>query len=314
MRWIGGLLLCLAAHAATAPAGGTYVLSGELQPRAFAVVSLFGVSTPFAAHTFTERDGRFKFKKLVPGTYQLTLNSRRRGEVRQTVEIGPKTADGKRRVKLALAVAQLNWVKTPEGRVLVNVRELSVPEKAKKEYAEAQKRLSKGDTEGATERLKRAVEISPQYVAAWNYLGTIAYQTKQFPEAEQYFREALRANPDAFEPTVNLGGVLLALEQVKDAIVYNEKAVQLRPADALANAQLGIGYYQVGRFDEAERYLRRAKALDPAHFSHPQLMLSHIYYRKGNRRAAAAELEDFLRRHPDYPEAAKLRDQIARLR
>src|SRR5258708_26438477 len=221
MGWIGGgLLLGLAA---VLPAAETFDLSGELQPRAFIVISIFGVTTPFIGHTFSELDGHFKFKKLKPGTYQLTLNSRRRGEARQTIEIGPSLANAKGRVKITLLLAQLNWVRPAEGRLLVNIRELSVPEKARREFIDAQKHIAKQDTEGAKVRLRRAVEIAPNYVAAWNYLSTLAYQGREYAEAENYFREALRHNPDAFEPTVNLGGVLLTMQQEQDSIPYNDK-------------------------------------------------------------------------------------------
>jgi tetratricopeptide (TPR) repeat protein len=312
MGWIGGgLLLGLAA---VLPAADTFELSGELQPRAFIVITIYGVTTPFIGHTFAELDGHFKFKKLKPGTYQLTLNSRRRGEARQTVEIGPSFANAKGKVKITLPLATLNWVRPAEGRLLVNIRELSVPEKAKREFFEAQRRVGKHDIAGANTHLRRAVEIAPNYVAAWNYLGTLAYQSRELAEAENYFREALRHNPDAFEPTVNLGGVLITMQQVQDAIPYNEKAVAMRPEDALANAQLGMSYFYTRRFDAAEKYLRKAKALDPLHFSHPQLMLSEIQLRRGNRAGAAAELEDFVRRHPDYPEVAQMRARIARLK
>jgi Tfp pilus assembly protein PilF len=66
--------------------------------------------------------------------------------------------------------------------------------------------------------------------------------------------------------------------------------------------------------DLAEKSFRRAAELDPAHFSHPQLFLAEIHLRRGDTRAAAADLEDFLRHHPDWPQAAKMRAQIAEWR
>jgi len=38
-----------------------------------------------------------------------------------------------------------------------------------------------------------------------------------------------------------------------------------RPDDALANAQLGMTYFKLDQFDQAEQYLLSAKRLDPAH-------------------------------------------------
>ena len=48
--------------------------------------------------------------------------------------------------------------------------------------------------------------------------------------------------------------------------------------------------------------------------TYPQLMLSQIHLRRGDRAAAASDLEDFLARHPDWPQAAKMHETIAVLK
>jgi tetratricopeptide (TPR) repeat protein len=161
--------------------------------------------------------------------------------------------------------------------------------------------------------LKRATEIAPQFVAAWNQLGTIAYQSRRYGEAEKNFRRALDADSQAFEPLVNLGGVLLNLSRPQEALGYNREAVARRPNDALANSQLGLTYFDLNDLAQSEKYLRTAVRLDPAHFSHPQLVLGDIYLRRGDRPAAIAQLREFLSLHPDSPQAGDIRKEIADL-
>jgi len=72
---------------------------------------------------------------------------------------------------------------------------------------------------------------------------TIAYQTRKFDRAEECFRQALDLNPAAFEPLVNLGGVLVTMHKLDEAADYNLRAVLARPNDALANSQLGQTYF-----------------------------------------------------------------------
>jgi Tfp pilus assembly protein PilF len=60
--------------------------------------------------------------------------------------------------------------------------------------------------------------------------------------------------------------------------------------------------------------LEKARQVDPAHFSHPQLVLAEIHLRRGEKAAAAEAMEDFLAHHPDWPQAAKMREKIADLR
>ncbi len=113
---------------------------------------------------------------------------------------------------------------------------------------------------------------------------------------------------------MNLGGVLLNLGKYEDALQYNARAVERRPRDPLAHVQLGLTYLQLKRTDLAVRHLEEGKHIDPGHYSYPQLILSDIYLRQGNRIAAASELESFLRYHPDYEMADSLRSAIRKLR
>jgi len=91
-------------------------------------------------------------------------------------------------------------------------------------------------------------------------------------------------------------------------------AVAVRPNDALAHSQLGMTYFQLGDLDLSVKHLERARAIDPAHFSHPQLILSEIHLRRGEKSAAADVLEEFLRYHPDWMQAARMRENIVELR
>jgi tetratricopeptide (TPR) repeat protein len=196
----------------------------------------------------------------------------------------------------------------------VSARELTIPEKAKREYAEAGRKVTARDFEGAIAHLRRAVEIAPRYAAAWNHLGTIAYQKQRYTDAEGFFRKGIEADPEAYEPIVNLGGVLLNLNNVDEAWQFNVEAVLRRPNDALAHSQLGMTYLAMQKLDLAEKHLLEARKLDAAHFSHPQLHLTEVYIRKNDPERAADQLEDFLAHHPDYPTAAKMREAIKQWR
>jgi tetratricopeptide (TPR) repeat protein len=158
------------------------------------------------------------------------------------------------------------------------------------------------------------VEVAPRFANAWNTLGTIAYQTGRFALAEERFREALKQDPAAYAPLVNLGGVLVTLHKLDEALEVNVHAALTRPNDALANSQLGMTYFELGQFEPAVKYLDRARRIDPAHFSHPQLFLAEIHLRRGEKRDAASVLEEFLRYHPDYAQAEAVRRNIVELR
>ena len=308
-------LLAASIACVVAAASPQYELRGVLRPPSAATVYLYGATTPFSTWTLADPQGRFQFKKLLAGTYTISIYVRDRGEARQTVEIGPGAADSKHRVELAIDLAESRFVYSEvERHNKVSTSQLAIPLGAFREYEQAEKDLGRRDVAGARAHLGRAVEMAPQFFAAWNTLGTIAYQTRDFPRAEECFRRSLEAEPSAYEPLVNLGGVLVTLLKLEEALRFNTYAVAARPNDALANSQLGMTYFHLGRMELARKHLEEARKLDPAHFSHPQLLLAEIDAREKNWNRAAADLEDFLAHHPDWPQREKMRAAIQSLR
>ena len=310
------LWLCvLLAHAALA-GDAVFDLAGHIHPEERAAVTLFGDTLPFIASTLSEEDGTFRFQKLRPGAYTVSVFMPNRGEARQTIEVGPGVADAHGRISLDISFKKSDFVLSDalRRRHSVSTAQLAIPSKAQRDYDEAHKELARHDSDAATRRLEEAVVLAPQFAEAWNELGTIAYQTQKYVRAEECFREALKQDSQAFEPLVNLGGVLVTVHRADEAMQYNAMAVAMRPNDALAHSQLGMNYFELGDLDLSAKHLERARAIDPTHFSHPQLLLAEIHLRRGEKSEAADVLEEFLRYHPDWPQAARVRQNIAEIR
>lgn len=276
-------------------------------------VQLFSVERPYTAAVPVDDEGSFRFRKLAPGNYTLAVVRSGLGEIRRTVVISPAQADDDGVVRTEIDYSPAEAARS-NSTGMVSLAALAIPEKAHDKYVEAQSRLAKRDPEGAVRRLREAVAIAPDFAAAWNALGVIAFQQGDAETADLAFRRALEAEPGAFEATVNLGGLLLRSGHPQEALVYNQRAAEQRPADAQANAQLGMNYFQLGKFDQAAGYLEAAERADPALQSQPQLFLAEIYRRRGDRTGAVRELEDLLARHPEAANAAAVRDALAKLR
>jgi len=307
LRVIAAVLLI--ANSGAAITNPRFEIRGQVLPHRVASVSLHAVASPFAVSALTGPDGHFRFKDLQPGAYTLSLATQLGTEVRKTVDIGPAVAD--RNGRIAVSINMDGEALLRDGAGTVSASALQIPEGARREYDQALRKVAKRDFDGAIASLHRAVDIAPRFLAAWNQLGTMAYQLQQYPQAESYFRRGLEADPNAFEPLVNLGGVLLNLGNLEEALKYNTEAVRRRPEDALAQSQLGMSYALLNRLAAAEEHLLISIHLDPLHFSRPQLTLADVYLRKNEPQRAADQLESFLREHPDWPGAAKMKGQIA---
>ena len=271
--WIGVLVATTCAQAAD------FELIGHMQPAQPLPVYLQGASTPFNAHTEADLNGRFHFRKLLAGAYVLMV-----GGLQRTVEVGPSLADSKGRVSVTFDLRDTDAEPSFERRGIVSVRELSIPKEARREYEDAQKALERRDVPAAVAHVKRALDLAPQFSAAWNHLGTIAYQTGQYVEAEADFRKGLEADPDAYAPLVNLGGVLINLAQLG-------RGSRIQPA----------GY--------AQQAQRRAGQLTARHglflFRQARLGREIPHGRQANRSGALLASSNATGRDPSAPERAR---------
>jgi Tfp pilus assembly protein PilF len=319
MPLLAGCLLVFCwslAYGETPPERKSFTLEGKLTPVRYAMVSLHAVDGPHTADATVYWDGKFKFKNLAQGSYIVIAYVPRVGEFRRTYSVGPSTVDKKGRMQVTIYAhpSRATRVSTPKERFTVSATRLSISDKARKHYSDAIKKLKKNDTAEAVALLEKAVSISPQFAAAWNQLGTLAYQKRDYEMATKHFREAHEQDAEMFEPVVNLGGVLLQTEQLEEALKFNKDAVGRRPKDPLANAQLGLTFMLMKDYRSAVEHLNATKRMDPGHFTHPQLTLAEIYRRMGRAQAAATELESFLRYHPDSERADSVRTALAKLR
>lgn len=289
------------------------VLRSDGKPFTSAVPVVFvdGAFTPFALRLYAEKNGDFRIRGLRQGTYNLSVFVPGAGEWRRTIEVGPGTADAKGIVRVE---ARLAPDFSQDDEHVVSAAELSVPAEAKRLYRRAEEQLGRNDVAGAVASLRKAVEIAPRFTAGWNRLGTIAYQSRRYDEAEEHFRKALEQEPTSFPPLVNLGGALLSLGRFREALDVNLRAARMKPDDPLAQSQLGMSYYMLEEYERAEAALKLAKTLDPGHFTLPQLLLADIYERRKNLEAAMLELESFLELHPDSPHVPEVRARLEGLR
>jgi len=85
----------------------------------------------------------------------------------------------------------------------------------------------KGDYNRAIEYYREAIRINPDDAAAHYNLGNLLKDLKRYAEAEKEYREAIRINPDLAEAHANLGILLLKAKRPEDAKKEFEIAKEL---------------------------------------------------------------------------------------
>ena len=153
--------------------------------------------------------------------------------------------------------------------------------------------------------LRKAVELDPQFAAAWGQLGRecayvyfseIDRSPAKLEEARQAIETAVRLAPDAPEVIENYGDYFYyGYRDYARAVEQYQRLAVLRPNDAVVFGSLGLIHRRQGRMRESLTELRRAMELEPRNVR---------YVRAAQQLSQALNL---------YPEATALQQQVVSL-
>lgn len=124
--------------------------------------------------------------------------------------------------------------------------------------------LLKGDHVGALRNLQRAVQLKPDFAAAY-YLSSQVYAS-QNDLASAYSSAVTAAQYAKSEPLAwyNLSVIAFASERYDEAIFAGDNALSLQPQYASALYITGLGYYAKGDLVRAREYIEALLQIDPS--------------------------------------------------
>lgn len=201
--------------------------------------------------------------------------------------------------------------------------------------------------EKAIEEFEKIVEVSPDYESGFRILGDCYLQLKDYDQAAQAFQKALGLEKDnytshyglalahynagRFDETISVlresesyarsprhqyqlyrtrGSAFFNLQDFERAISDLGKAMAIQRGNPKDVLQLGISYYHVGNYSEADRLLQQALGLDPTAVTATEY-LARLRYREGveaievqDYSRAVELLGDYVDRNPTDPEAS----------
>ena len=163
--------------------------------------------------------------------------------------------------------------------------------------------LSKdGDARKAEEIYRSILKRDPNHVEAARLLAKIAFDSKQFSDAEVYLRHAIAHSPDYARLWVDLANVLRELHKPQDALECADKVLELVPNKAESH-MLYAGVIGLGnRHEEAIESYKKALQLSP---NRPGALCSMAHHLKtiGQQDEAIAAYRKCIHVKPDHSEA-----------
>ncbi len=98
----------------------------------------------------------------------------------------------------------------------------------------------------ASKRLRRATELDPSLVRAWDFLGVIHAMRQEWDRAEEPLRRAVELGPGGPERQLNLARFLLDTDRGEEAVAPAERAVAMMQAEADLLAVLARAHHAAG--------------------------------------------------------------------
>jgi serine/threonine protein kinase/Flp pilus assembly protein TadD len=145
-----------------------------------------------------------------------------------------------------------------------------------------------GELTKEEDMLRQAIAIRPDYWGSWNQLGAVLQLRGDYTGAREAYERAVKTTPlELSWPRQNLAALETQMGDFAAAIKTYEHMP--RPiTDAMLAGNIGTAYFNAGRLDEAEKYVRIALRLQPKNHAW-HCNLADLLRRRGNGDAARDE-------------------------
>jgi tetratricopeptide (TPR) repeat protein len=173
---------------------------------------------------------------------------------------------------------------------------------ARELIAQAAEHQRAGRIEQAEAAYREILRRDPRHVEALRLLALIALQTEHYGQAEQLLARAVEIAPDFLAAWIDLSRAQLEKLDIPAARASMERAVLLNPHSSQVQVQLANVLARAGRHADAIEAYRRAAALNPAS-TQPRLGAGNSLKTIGRQAEAIEAYRDAIRLRPDSSEA-----------
>ena len=211
-----------------------------------------------------------------------------------------------------LGTVILHRIANVEGLTVSATASLA-PKEAKKAYEKGMDAVAKKKPAEAQKDFAQAVELYPRYAAAWFALGRLDEEQNKFDEAQKSYGQAIVADAKFIPPHERLAWIALRDTNWQEVAGQSDTILSLDPIDYPDAYYLsGVGNFQLGKLDVAEKSAREAMTRDTTHRNpRTSYLLGLILAQKRDFVAAASSIRAFLEQNPNEPDASVIRQQLA---
>ena len=153
---------------------------------------------------------------------------------------------------------------------------IAVPKEAVYIYNQALDHSTKGDLNTALNEYKRALELCPNFVEAYNNIGEIYSRIGKNDLAMSTYEKALRIDRN-HRLLLNMGVEYYNHKDFRTALEYFKESLVRKPDFLEGNFYTGLASFNLKDENMAENYFKKVTDLDKRHLK-SNYLLSYIYY------------------------------------
>jgi Tfp pilus assembly protein PilF len=293
-----------------------------------ATVELRGSTGAVIGQAFSRNDGDFSFSGLRPGEYEVFVTMSGFEPAMQIVAL----RDSMRLSTSSDVVSEVVTIEVvlrPRAEPALGPPGTSyaqdVPKAARAAYVRGVSKLREGKSDQGIASLREATTEFSDYFDAYLALGFEFYRLGKDSDALEALERARQIN-DKGEIVYYTFGMVMVRQQKFHAAEYafgkaaelNDSHVNAHFNHAVALIEVALRTKDAGEVKtvlaNADRELDRAWDLSGKRLNTVFLQRARIHEERGNKEAAARELENYLKAEPNAKDAAGVKEAIAKLR
>lgn len=188
----------------------------------------------------------------------------------------------------------------------------NVPAAAFEEFKQGEQELQDKHAKEAVKHFEKAVELYPEYTAAYLGLGMSYLEMKKWKDAEKALERTVELDPNHGAAQLALGSALNQQTRFAEAESHLKHGLELLPQSSRGHYEMARVYWEQQKWQEAGAHASKCVELEPD-FALGHVMLGNVSLRLRDAQTALREFKEYLRLAPDGELAAPTRDLVQRI-
>lgn len=186
--------------------------------------------------------------------------------------------------------------------------------KAKQEVDKGLAALKEKSLDEAEKHLIAAEKLAPGHPDVLYLVGVLFLERRDWGHAQSALEKATQIDPHHARALAALGTVLSNQEKWAEAIPPLDRALQINPQSWEARWTLARACYYQRQYDRALKESQSALAASAGRAPEIELLVAQTLTAVGRYEDSAKALRDFIRNHPEHPQASVARRWLDRLK